>query len=158
MLLGKTFSYNILCLAGESGDRWHAKCKWSNMKLTGDTGVVTCLVDMRFDPGEASRAVQLLLTVVERIKAKAGCQSCWVSRDAVENRRIRYSEIWTEDAAFLDHVRSEEFRRVLVALDMCCEEPAVTIGELAGRTGMDYLRDLRDGLDRSSVPDARTEQ
>lgn len=130
-----------------SSPRWHAKCKYPGMELTGSIGVVTCLIEMRLAEGEADRAVKLLLTVVERIKAKVGCQACWVSLDAVEPCRIRFSEIWTSDTAFRTHVRSEEFRHVLTAMDMCCEEPTVTIGELTGRTGIESLRELREGLE-----------
>ena len=116
------------------------------MELTGGIGVVTCQAEMRLAAGEVDRAVKLLLAVVERIKAKAGCRACWVSRDAGDPCRIRYNEIWISDTAFRTHVRSEEFRHVLVALDMCCEEPTVTIGELAGRTGIEYLQEIREGL------------
>ena len=45
--------------------------------------------------------------------------------------------------AFRKHLRSEEFRRVLMAMDMCCEEPKVLVGNLSGGSGMDYLRELR---------------
>lgn len=135
-------------------DGWHAKCKWHDMKLTDTLGVVTCLVEMRFAKGEADRAVRLLLTVKEPIKTKPGCQSCWISRDAVDPSRIRYSEAWTSDSAFRTHVRSEEFRHVLAALDMCCEEPAVTIGELTGKTGMENLQHLLEGPDPDVGPSA----
>lgn len=124
------------------------------MILKDGIGVVTCLVEMRFVVAEADRAVRLLATVVERTKAKSGCRACWVSRDVVDSCRIRYSEVWTSDSTFRSHARSEEFRHVLEALDMCCEEPAVTIGELTGRTGMEYLRELLVGQEPESGPNA----
>lgn len=107
------------------------------------------MIEMHFAEGEADRAVQLLVSVVERIKAKVGCQACWISRDGVEPRRIRYSEIWTSETVFSTHLRSEEFRHVLMALDMCSEKPTVTIGELTGRRGFEYLKELRG----DSMPD-----
>ena len=135
--------------------RWHAKCKQPHMELTGGIGVVTCLVEMRFVPVEADRALRLLVTVVERIKAKAGCEACWVSRDAIEPCRIRYCETWGSNAPFQVHVRSEEFRHVVTALDMCCEEPKVTIGELTGRTGIEVLKEFCNGREPDSSPHAR---
>ena len=120
-------------------------------------GVATCLIEMRFDAVEADAAVQLLLTVVERIEAKTGCQSCSASRDAVDPTRIRYSEIWNSEAPFRTHVRSEEFRHVLVAMDMGREKPEVTIGSLEGRTGLEYLRELLDGTRPDPGPDFRQE-
>ena len=117
------------------------------MKPTDNIEVVTCLVKLRFDADMVDSAVQLLLSVSERIEAKAGCQSCSISREALESNSIRYIEIWSSEAEFTPHVQSDEFRNVLAAMDMCCEEPSVVIGTLSGRDGIAYLMDLRGRLD-----------
>ena len=106
--------------------------------------VVTCLIDMHFAPENLERAVQLLLSLVQRTEATPGCRTCAVLRDAANEGRVRYNETWDVEPAFQRHVQSEEFRRVLVAMDMCCEEPQVVIGNLSGRSGMAYLRELRE--------------
>jgi hypothetical protein len=38
--------------------------------------------------------------------------------------------------AFREHVRSEEFRRVLIAMDMSSEEPRIVVGDLPAHSGM----------------------
>lgn len=114
------------------------------MKPANSIEFVTCLIKMRFNADTADSAIQLLLSVSERIEAKAGCQSCSISREALESNRIRYNEVWASESEFTAHVQSDEFRNVLAAMDMCCEEPSVVIGTLAGREGIAYLRDLRD--------------
>jgi len=53
------------------------------------------------------------------------------------------SEIWHSESGFQKHAQSDAFRRVLVAMDMCCEEPRIVIGNLSGRNGMAYLQELR---------------
>jgi quinol monooxygenase YgiN len=98
---------------------------------------------MRFSPADANSAVQLLLSAVGRTEAELGCQACTVARDAADENRVRYSETWDSEAAFQRHVQSEEFRRVLVAMDMCCEEPQVVVGNLSGQRGMTHLQELR---------------
>jgi len=35
-------------------------------------------------------------------------------------------------------------RRVLIAVDLCSEEPWIVIGNLPGHSGMEYLRKLRE--------------
>lgn len=102
------------------------------------------MIDMQLAPVNTSRAVQLLVSAVGSIEAKSGCQACTVAQDATDPNRVRYSESWETEAAFQKHVRSEEFRRVLVAMDMCCEKPQVVIGNLSGRSGMAYLQELRE--------------
>jgi len=76
-----------------------------------------------------------------------GCEDCTVSRDLGEPDRIRYGEIWLSEKAFGAHVRSPEFRYVLTAMDMCCERPRVVCGGMSGRSGLEYLRDLREDFD-----------
>ena len=123
------------------------------MKRENSIEAVTCSIEMRIDADKTDRAVELLLSVVEPIEAKMGCHECSISRDAVERDRIRYSEVWASEAEFQTHVRSVEFRSVLVAMDLCCEEPKVTIGAHVGRTGIEYLQDIRGGLRPVLDPD-----
>lgn len=137
---------------------WHVRCKNDSMSQSDDIGVLTCVIDMLFPADEVERAVQLLLSTVGRTESKSGCTACSVGRDAVEPARVRYNEVWTTKAAFRRHVRSEEFRRVLVAMDLSCEEPQVAVGTLAGRTGIDFLRDLHGGTEPAAGPEGRRDE
>lgn len=116
------------------------------MKSDSHLALVTCSIDMHFSSGDAEHAIRLLLSSVERTEAKPKCRACTVLRDASDGCRVRYSESWISKTAFEQHVLSEEFRRVLVAMDMCCEEPQVVIGNLSGHSGISYLRELREGI------------
>lgn len=49
--------------------------------------------------------------------------------------------------AFARHVQSEEFRRVLTAMDLCIEEPRIMIRKLPGHGGMAYLHNLREDIE-----------
>ncbi len=99
---------------------------------------------MLFSPDLVQRAVDLLRSSIEVIDAKAGCHACMLARDAVEEGRVHYIEEWSSDDAFQRHLHSGEFQRVLVAVDMCSEEPEVTIGNLSGHSGLAYLLKLRN--------------
>lgn len=114
------------------------------MKLASDVELVTLTIEMNVRPEVQGQALQLLRSGVGLTEAKAECQSCRVSRDALDDNRLRYSETWTSVAAMQRHVQSEAFRRVLTAMDLCSEEPQVIIGNLSGHSGMAYLRELRE--------------
>jgi quinol monooxygenase YgiN len=106
--------------------------------------LATCEVDMRFPPEDVDRAVRLLLSVKGDILTKRGCRACDVSTEAADAGVVHYREEWESEDAFRKHVRSEEFRRVLIAMDMSSEEPRIVIGNLTGHGGMAYLRELRE--------------
>jgi len=102
----------------------------------------TCSIDMRFDPKDVDHAIRMLLSVRGSIQAKRGCRACEVGMEASEPGLVHYREEWETEDVFHQHVQSEEFRRVLIALDLCCEEPRIVVGNLSGHSGMEYLRKL----------------
>ena len=106
--------------------------------------LATCSVDMRFPPKDVDRAVRLLLSVKGDILTKRGCRACDVSTEAADAGVVHYREEWESKEAFREHARSEEFRRVLIAMDMSSEEPRIVVGNLSGHSGMAYLRELRE--------------
>jgi len=102
----------------------------------------TCSIDMHFAKADLVSSVQLLLSVKGPITAKRGCRACGVELDAAETGFVHYREEWDADEAFHRHLQSEEFRRVLFAIDLCCEEPQIVVGKVSGYRGMPYLRKL----------------
>ena len=114
------------------------------MNLSPELRITTCSVTMRLPVREVENALQLLQSVKARVQTKSGCLLCLVTRNAHEDDCIYYTEKWESEAAFRRHVRSEEFQRVLIAMDLCREEPQIVVGELLGHSGIDYLRQLRE--------------
>jgi quinol monooxygenase YgiN len=112
----------------------------SPMDSTGMLTLATCMFDMRFAPKDVDVAVRLLLSRRGSILAKGHCRGCNIWVDAADADLVRYCEEWDSQEAFQHHLRSEEFRRVLIALDMCIEEPRVVVGNLSAGIGMGYLR------------------
>jgi len=114
------------------------------MESSDRLSLATCSIDMRFPSRAVDHAVRLLLSVKGNIQAKRGCRACGVGMEADDSGLVHYREEWESAEAFRQHVRSEEFRRVLIAMDMCCEEPRIVVGNLSGHIGMAHLRTLRE--------------
>jgi quinol monooxygenase YgiN len=112
------------------------------MKQDDSIQSVTMSIAMRFAPANMDPARQLLLSGIECTQAKPDCHECMVALDATDHSQVHYHEAWQTEAAFHRHIQSPEFRRVLAAMDMCCEEPSVTIGNLSGRSGIAHLQAL----------------
>jgi quinol monooxygenase YgiN len=114
------------------------------MNSENGISLATCSIDMHFASKEMDHAVQLLLSVKGHIQAKLGCRACEVGMEAEDAGLVHYREEWESAEAFHRHVQSEEFRRVLIAVDLCCEEPRIVVGNLSGHIGMAYLQKLRE--------------
>lgn len=94
---------------------------------------------MCFAPETREQALSVLTLGTGRTQVKQGCRECMVSQDAVVAAHVRYSEAWDSESAFRRHVRSEDFRRVLFAMDMCCQAPRVSVGSVTGQEGLAQL-------------------
>jgi len=119
----------------------------SNDKVT----FTTCSIRMHFASKDTDHAVRLLLSVRGNIQGKRGCRDCRVGMDADDAGLVHYVEEWDSAGDFHQHLQSEEFRRVLIALDLCCEEPRIVVGNLTGEIGMAYLRKLREEGDKTRI-------
>ena len=106
--------------------------------------LATCSIDMHFPSKDVDHAIRLLLSVNRNIQAKRGCRACDIGREAADANLVHYREEWESAESFHRHVQSEEFRRVLIAVDLCSEEPRIVVGTLSGHSGMAYLRKLRE--------------
>ena len=102
-----------------------------------------CSIEMHFDGQRLSRALELLLSAAGPIRAKVGCRCCRVESDAKDVRAVRYTEEWASRGAMENNIRSADFWRILLALDLCDEEPHVMIGDVTASTGMEALQMLR---------------
>ena len=82
-----------------------------------------CSIVMHYSPETVDDAAQLLFSVIGQTEVKPGCRRCWVGRSVGEESRIDYQELWDSEKAFLRHIRSEEFQRVLTAMDLATKSP-----------------------------------
>jgi len=122
-----------------------------SMDTNNRLGITICSIDMQFEPKDVDHAIRMLLSVRGSIHAKRGCSACVVGVEASEQDRVHYREEWESEDVFHRHVQSEEFRRILIAVDLCCEEPRIVVGNLHGLGGMAYLRKLRENIDKTRI-------
>jgi len=104
-----------------------------------------CFIAMRFDAQHLPRALELLLSAAGPIRAKHGCKASRVESDLMDPAVIRYTEEWESSEAFTRHVQSADFWRILLAMDLSCEEPEVHMGSFTGQSGLESLSILRRG-------------
>ena len=104
-----------------------------------------CYIVMRFDAQLLPRALELLLSASGPIHVKHGCRASRVESDLSDPAVVRYTEEWENNEAFKRNVQSTDFWRILLAMDLCAEEPQVHMGTFTGHTGIELLSNMRRG-------------
>jgi quinol monooxygenase YgiN len=84
-------------------------------------------------------AQQIIGPMIERIKLTEGCLGCRFYTDVQEEGVFMIHLIWSDEASFRKHVRSEEFRRVLLVVEMAGEPPEILFNRVAKTAGIEAI-------------------
>jgi quinol monooxygenase YgiN len=105
--------------------------------------VVQATVRMVMDRGALDEALRILQSIVERTRVEPGCVDCSIHRDTEDDRVIVFEQVWTGEQEMRRLLASDEYRTVLLLMEMCTEKPTVRFDTIAGSTGMETIESAR---------------
>lgn len=84
-----------------------------------------------------------LLSMIERIRLEEGCLSCRLYQDTMGGKALMFEQIWATEESFKKHLRSDEFRNVLLVVEMASETPEIRFDRIADSTGISTIAQVR---------------
>jgi quinol monooxygenase YgiN len=105
--------------------------------------MIHATVKMKIPVQKAGEVMEILRSVAERTRVQPGCVSCRVYHDTQEGQLILFEETWSTQQDLNKHLRSEEYRNVLLVIEMADEKPEILFNPLADSTGMETIEKAR---------------
>ena len=103
-------------------------------------------VRLRFVSGKFAEARDILLALVEPTQFTPGCLGCDIYQDLRE-RHVLLFEQWWETQADLDrYLRSDPYRRVILAMEMAMEHPLIRFSQISSSAGLETIEKARSTL------------
>ena len=100
-------------------------------------------IRMRIPDEKMREAMGILASVAERIRVRPGCLGVRIYQDAQDAHLIMVEDLWKNRKHFEDHLRSDEYRRVLLVVEMALEKPEIRFDEVALSTGLETIEKAR---------------
>jgi len=100
-------------------------------------------VKMKIPRQKVREALEILTLVAERTRVQPGCVSCRVYLDTQEGQLILFEEMWRTQHELDSHLRSEQYRNVLLVIEMADEKPEIIFNPLSDATGMETIEKAR---------------
>ena len=98
-------------------------------------------------PGQKVReAVDILGSVAERTRVQPGCISCRIYHDEQEENVVMMDEVWRTQEEHECHLRSAEYRKVLLVVEMAKEKPEIKFSEFSESTGVETIEKARSQM------------
>jgi len=101
---------------------------------------------IKIDPVPEKRVeiLRILASVKGPVIALGACLDCHVCEEERGEGMILYLEQWNSWEAFMRHLRSELFGRILEAMELSREMPDVVFYDVSAVKGMDLLNAVRN--------------
>jgi quinol monooxygenase YgiN len=86
----------------------------------------------------------ILVPMVQRIRTARGCLDCQLHQDVLEENVFVLEEQWASEADLERHVRSEDYRRLLLIMELAKARPEVQFDTVSGSTGFETIEKIRE--------------
>ncbi len=88
-------------------------------------------------------AMGILGPMVERTRTERGCLGCHLHRDVLEENVLIFEQTWASDADMERHLRSLEYRHLLLVMEMARVPPEVRFDTVSHSTGFETVQKAR---------------
>ena len=105
--------------------------------------MIHATIRMTLPAQKAKEAEEILRSIAERTRVQPGCISCRVYHDVQEKQVIMMEELWKTQEDLDRHLRSAEYRNVLLVVEMAQKEPEIRFSEFAHSTGIETIEMAR---------------
>jgi quinol monooxygenase YgiN len=101
-------------------------------------------IRIAINPEKSDEAVTILRMMAERTRTISGCIACRTYRDAFEGDILMFEAIWENEEDMNRQLRSDEFRNVLLAMEMAVEMPEIRFATVSHVSGMETIEKARN--------------
>jgi quinol monooxygenase YgiN len=109
-------------------------------------------VRMTISPQKRDEALRILRSTAEGNRVLPGCLSCRIYEDAQEDNVIMFEELWRNEEELEQHLRSEEYRKVLLLMEMALQPPEVRFNRVSSWSGIEIIEKARTSTGRRKRP------
>ncbi len=113
------------------------------MSLDIQTSMHLMILELIPLPDKREALLEILLSVRKRTQVKSGCLNCAVYAGCGGKNTILYLEQWSSKSELLQHIQSNLYRQILIAMELAGEAPEIHFYEVLDSAGMELIENQR---------------
>lgn len=95
---------------------------------------------------------RVLMSLAERTRVESGCISCNIYQGIEDTNVIMIDQLWQSNEDLERHLRSDDYLKVLLIVDMALETPEIRFDTITSSTGFDTIEIARSTLQGNLKP------
>jgi len=108
--------------------------------------MILATIRMTIPAEKFGEALRILRLIAEQSRVQLGCLSCRVYRNAQEDNVLLFEQLWSNEADLERHLRSEEYRKVLLVLEMANKQPEIRFDTILSSAGIETIEKARRSI------------
>ena len=112
--------------------------------------MILASIRMMVAPQKRVELLRILRSTAEGDRILPGCLNCRIYEDLQEDNVIMFEEMWRSEEELDEHLRSDEYRRVLLALEMALHHPEVRFNRISSSSGIETIEKARTSPGREN--------
>jgi quinol monooxygenase YgiN len=105
--------------------------------------MIQATIRMMVPPNKRDEALKILRSMAERWRDEHGCLSCNIYGDLQEKDVLMLTEVWRSEEDLDCHLRSDEYRTLLLVMEMALKQPEIRFNTLSNSTGIETIEKAR---------------
>jgi quinol monooxygenase YgiN len=110
--------------------------------------MILATIRMVIPPTKRDEALKILRSMSEQCKVEAGCFGCHIYGDLQEDNVLMLEQVWNNEEDLNLHLRSDEYRNVLLVMEMSLEQPEIRFDAISSSTGIETVEKARSATRR----------
>ncbi len=106
--------------------------------------MVLATIRMLLPHQKHGEALKILRSLADQSRVQPGCLSSRLYGDLEEKNVIMIEEIWRDQENLERHLRSEEYRNLLLVIELALECPEIKFNNIESSTGIETIEKARN--------------
>ncbi len=108
--------------------------------------MVLATIRMLIPSKKQSEALNILRSVAEQNRVQRSCLGCRVYKDVEEDRFLMFEEWWKSEEDLSVHLRSQEYSKVLMVIEMALQPPEMRFNIINRWSGIETVEKARNAV------------
>ena len=106
--------------------------------------MILATIRMTMPAKKFGEALRILRSMAEQSRVQPGCLSCQVYRNGQEDNVLMFEQQWSNEADLERYLRSDDYQKVLLLLEMAIKEPEIRFDTIMSSTGIETIEKARE--------------
>jgi quinol monooxygenase YgiN len=108
--------------------------------------MVRATIRMMIPSRKRDEVMEILSSKAERARFEPACISSRLYQGVEVKNQVMLEELWRDEEDLEDHLRSDEYRKVLLVIEMAVEPPEIRFDTISHSAGFETIEKARRSL------------